>query len=164
MLLGDIEKSAHLISELCSHHLPLRVFTHTHTHTSPSFLPLHVLQSHNEGFHPRPPPLCPCLCSSSLRLFHSSPLCFSLVLSYFIPMLYSNRAVYFFIYFSPTLLHLGQQRPTGTYVVCVFIPSARLWPRGKLQSVISLQVDRNAPLSSSTRVCSHFKVMLRMDP
>lgn len=75
----------------------------------------------------------------------------SLVLSLFILMLCSTQLIP-----SPlsTVLHLGQQRPSGTYLVSVFIPTACLWPTGKLQSVIFLQVDRNLPIHLLTRACS----------
>lgn len=95
---------------------------------------------------------CPCLSSLSLRLntLLSLPPSPFFVLSHFIPMLHSSR-VRIFIFFVPPLRppHLGQQRPTGTYLVSVFIPAACLWPTGKLQCVICLQVDRNLPFSSS---------------
>lgn len=57
----------------------------------------------------------------------------------------------FYFFFQPPRPppHLGRQRPTGTYLVSVFIPTACLWPTGKLQSVICLLVDRNLPFSSS---------------
>lgn len=56
-LLGDKDKSEHLIRALCFYPLLSRVRTHTYC----TFLPLFSLQSHNERFHPRTPPLCPCL-------------------------------------------------------------------------------------------------------
>lgn len=120
-------------------------------YTYSTFLLLFSLQSHNERFHPRTPPLCPCLSNSSLRLNTLLSLSPLFVLSHFIPMLHSNLVRAFFFYFLPPLPppHLGRQRPTGTYLVFVFIPTACLWPTGKLQSVICLQVDRNLPFSSS---------------
>lgn len=148
-LLGDKDKSEHLIPASCFYPLLSRVFTHMYS----TFLPLFSLQSHNERFQPRTPPLCPCLSGSSLRLntlLSLSPLfCFK--------SLHSNAAqqpgeIFLFFFFPLTLLpppHLGRPRPTGTYLVSVFIPTACLWPTGKQQSVICLQVDRNLPFSSS---------------
>ena len=97
---------------------------------------------------------------------HSSPFLLSFVLSHFIPMLHSNWVRTFF--FLPPLPspHRGWQRPTGTYLVSVFIPTACLWPAGKLQSVICLQVHRNLLFSSSLALTfkeRHHSVDLRRE-
>lgn len=150
-----------LVPALCFYPLLSRILTHTYN----TFLPLFSLQSHNEWFHPRtPPPL-----SLSLQLIPEAPrfpLASFFVLSHFIPMLHSNRVIFFFFSFFPPpslpLLHLGQQRPTGTYLVSVFIPTARLWPTGKLQSVICLWADKNLPFSSvlvPTLTSKHFTAL-----
>lgn len=143
-LLGPKYTSEHLIRALRFHPLLSRVFTHTYR----TSLPLFSLQSHNERFRPRTPPLCPCLIPEAQRA--RLPLSPFFVLSHFIPMPHSSR-VRIFIFSLPPFPppHLGRQRPTGTYLVSVFIPTACLWPTGKLQSVICLQVDRNLPFSSS---------------
>lgn len=134
-----------LIQALCFHPLLSGDFTHTYC----TFLPLFFTKSQW---------VIPSTDTSSLSLSHPwgsthfSPPLFVFVLSHFIPMLHSSLVRIFFIFFLPTPLpppHQGQQRPTGTYLVPVFIPTACLWPTGKLQSVICLQVDRNLPFSSS---------------
>lgn len=163
-LLGDKDKSWTAPSSIMF--LPAAI-KNSHTHTYNTFLPLFSLQSHNEWFHPRtPPPL-----SLSLQLIPEAPrfpLASFFVLSHFIPMLHSNRVIFFFsfLFFFPPpslpLLHLGQQRPTGTYLVSVFIPTARLWPTGKLQSVICLRADKNLPFSSvlvPTLTSKHFTAL-----
>lgn len=84
-----------LLPALCFYPLLSRILTHTYN----TFLPLFSLQSHNEWFHPRtPPPL-----SLSLQLIPEAPrfpLASFFVLSHFIPMLHSNRVIFFFLFFS----------------------------------------------------------------
>lgn len=96
-LLGNKDKSWTAPSSIMF--LPAAI-KNSHTHTYNTFLPLFSLQSHNEWFHPRtPPPL-----SLSLQLIPEAPrfpLASFFVLSHFIPMLHSNRVIFFFFSFFP---------------------------------------------------------------
>ena len=131
-----------IIWALCVYPPLSRVFTLTYC----TFLPLFSLQSHNEWFHPRTPPLCPCLSSSSPRLRIPLPSPFFFVLSRFIPMLHSNWVIFFFLFlflFSSTSSPSG---PTTAYRdlfgACLYPQSSSL-AYGKLQSVICLRVYRD---------------------
>lgn len=148
-LLGDKDKSEHLIPALCFYPLLSRVFTHTYS----TFSLCKVTMSDSIHGHLFSVLVSPALPWGSTHSSPFSSLCFK--------SLHSNAAqqpAEDFYFFLPPLPppNLGRQRPTGTYLVSVFIPIACLWPTGKLQTVWSvcklIEISHSPPHARS-----HFK-------
>lgn len=118
---------------------------HTHvSHLSPPFFC--SLQSRNEQFSPRTPPLCPCLIPEAQLSRPPTPLFFFPVLSVFIPMLLSSLVILFYFLpppFSPP--KPGHRRPTGTYLVFLH-PHSGLRANCRVWSVCKLiEISHSSP-------------------